>query len=81
MATLPKELDTKTLVSGRFTLEVRLTRLNQWGWRLGLALWLCKLASKIAWLNFELVSESEQKPYLYYLQQGDQWPGTRVGRV
>ena len=60
MAILPKELDTKDLVSGYFTVEVRLKRKDQWAWRLSLALFLFELGCKIAWLDYELVAESKE---------------------
>jgi DNA-directed RNA polymerase subunit RPC12/RpoP len=31
-----------------------------------LALLLCKWATKLAWLDLSLVTQSEEKPYLYY---------------
>lgn len=63
------KIDLDKLTAKHFTLSVRINRLHEWEWRLKLALLLCRLAAKIAWLKFELIREIPPDPWLYYCQR------------
>lgn len=56
------EIDMKD-IAGKFTLDVKVHRVNQWAWRVKLAILLCQLAAWIAWLDWSITSSENLWPY------------------